>query len=112
MAKKFNTAFIVVSQIRRLPSGSNLNRPPDLTDLKGSGSLEQTADKVLFIYKVIEETQEGDEKVTYYLNLAKNRQGPLITRRVHFEGKMYKFIDIEDHAIVKELKKEFGGRVI
>lgn len=87
-ANKFNIGFVIISQLRRLPSGADYNRPPDMIDLLGSGSLEQTADKIILIYKTIENNQEK-----HYINLAKNRQGKIITQQVHFIGEQYRFED-------------------
>lgn len=91
-ANRYNIGFVVVSQLRRLPSGADYNRPPDMIDLFGSGSLEQTADKVLLIYKTIEDNQEK-----HYINLAKNRQGRTITQQVKFIGEQYRFEDIPEN---------------
>ena len=110
MAKKYNVAFVVVSQLRRAPSGADCNRPPELSDLMGSGSLEQAADKVIFLYKIIEESA-GNEDIRHILSLAKHRQGPLVKKQILFEGKYYRFSDPADHSIVKETVKEFGGSV-
>jgi len=53
LANKTNIAFVVVSQIRRLPSGADYNRPPDLSDLKGciGGSSIVNGKKIEDIYK-------------------------------------------------------------
>lgn len=88
-ANRYNIGFVIVSQLRRLPTGADYNRPPDIIDLMGSGSLEQTADKVLLIYKTIE---KGETK--HFLNLAKNRQGRTVTQSVNFVGEQYRFEEI------------------
>lgn len=108
MAKKFNVAFVIVSQLRRQPSGADCNRPPILADLMGSGSIEQTADKVIFLYKKTEE--DGGDPI-HILDLAKHRQGPLLQRQVIFEGKYYKFSDPEDHKEIKAIKDQFSGNI-
>jgi replicative DNA helicase len=93
MANKMDVGFVVVSQIRRLPSGADYNRPPDLQDLKGSGSLEQMADKVLFLYKTVEEDSMKMIYEQHFINIAKNRQGKMGTSQVIFDGQFYKFKD-------------------
>lgn len=96
-ANQFNIGFVVVSQLRRLPSGADYNRPPDLIDLKGSGSLEQCADKVFFIY-----SKTTIEEKRYFINLAKNRQGRTHEEEVIFEGEFYRF---RDYYVSDEIKK-------
>jgi len=91
LANKYNIGFVIVSQIRRLPSGADMNREPDISDLKGSGSLEACADKVLIIYKEITKSKWGGETIKYFLNLAKNRQGETKKEEVIFEGWRYHF---------------------
>ena len=90
LANTQNIGIVVVSQLRRLPSGVNYERPPDIIDLKGSGLIEQAADKIILIYG-----KEEDDKIRYYINLAKNRQGETITEEVIFQGWFYRFKEIE-----------------
>ena len=108
-ANKTNIGFVIVSQIRRLPSGADYNRPPDLYDLKGSGSLEQMSDKVLFIYKTITEDRRTNETCEqYYIDIAKNRQGNTGKQRVIFRGQSYKFKNISN-PLVNKIIKEFDA---
>lgn len=100
MANKYNIGFVIVSQIRRLPSGADMNREPDISDLKGSGSLEACADKVLIIYKEITQSQFGTQ-TKHFLNLAKNRQGETKKQEVIFEGWRYHFR--EAHPVIKPI---------
>jgi replicative DNA helicase len=96
-ANKFNIGFVVISQIRRLPSGSDYSRAPDLQDLMGSGSLEQLADKVLFIYKTITtETIKGISSTVekHFINIAKNRQGRTLEKEVIYQGASYHFKEL------------------
>lgn len=89
LAKGLDIGIVAVSQLRRLPSGVNYQRPPDIYDLKGSGSLEQTADVVILVYY---EQEEGHPK-NYFLNIAKNRHGKTERCPVTFEGSKYRFKD-------------------
>lgn len=107
LAKKLNIAVVIVSQLRRPPSGFNMNRPPENSDLKGSGSLEQDAHRIIFIYQTVEE----GEAPKHFLFLSKNRGGPTLTRRVVFVGKYYRFKDIADDPEVDAAVVTFGGSV-
>ena len=90
LANKHDIGFVIVSQIRRLPSGADMGREPDISDLKGTGSLEAAADKVLLFYKESTKDRIG-ETTKYFINLAKNRQGETKKQEVVFEGWRYHF---------------------
>lgn len=105
LAKSLNIGVVVVSQLRRLPTGADYNRAPDIIDLKGSGSLEQTADKVILVYSG-KDAQTKDK--VYYINLAKNRQGITLEKQVIFDGPHYKFLEIEMQPEVIAVNKVFN----
>lgn len=104
LAKTLDVGIVVVSQLRRLPSGTNYDREPDIIDLKGSGSLEQTADRIILIYGI----EENDE-IKWYINLAKNRQGKTIKREVLRQGWIYRFVEIERSREEQATEKEIRG---
>jgi replicative DNA helicase len=101
LANKMQIAFVIISQLRRLPSGVNYERPPDIIDLKGSGAIENAADKILLIYTI-----EADEQREHYINLAKNRQGETKTEQVFFDGAKYRFRDMD--KVRTEYSEIFG----
>jgi len=92
LAKFHDVGIVLCSQLRRYAPGTT-DRPPDMSDLMGSGSLEQTADKVILLYKKVEKGT-----MTYMLKLAKNRQGETFEKEILFQGFYYKFIDKKDDA--------------
>ena len=106
LSKRTQVGVVIVSQLRRLPSGSNYNKEPDISDLLGTGSLEQTADKILLVYKA-EDTETNS--IIHFINLAKNRQGPTTKKQVIFEGKHYRFREIEEIEELKRIKDKFDG---
>jgi len=116
-ANKYEIAFVIVSQLRRPPSGSNYQRDPDIVDLKGTGALEQMADKVILIYRK-DTINEKDEIVEskHYIHLAKNRQGRMIKKEVFFKGDIYRFFDLDSREAkpegVDKVVSEFGGEVV
>ena len=94
LAKRLNVAIVIISQLRRLPSGADYQREPDMIDLKGSGAIETTADKVILIYKKETKLMSlGQETITtqHFINLAKNRQGETKCVEVRFIGQFYRF---------------------
>ena len=50
MSKEFNIPLVVLSQLSRAPEG-RMDRRPHLSDLRESGSLEQDADLIIFLYR-------------------------------------------------------------
>uniref|UniRef100_A0A6M3KKI4 Putative helicase n=1 Tax=viral metagenome TaxID=1070528 RepID=A0A6M3KKI4_9ZZZZ len=108
LAKKFNVAFVIVSQLRRPPTGADCNRPPELTDLFGSGSLEQLSDKVIFCYREIDDSQKSTR---HFINLAKNRQGPTGKSEVNFDGRFYRFTDIKEDDYARKVRLALDGKV-
>jgi len=103
IAKNLDIAVVCLSQLRRL-GAEEKSRQPGLSDLKESGSIESDSNIVMFIYEPTEEnkgkyfTAEGrpvpSEEITSKmrrLDIAKNRQGPLFSQMLHFEGKFFRF---------------------
>lgn len=68
-AVEFNLPMFAMAQLGR--DNEKEKRKPDLTDLRGSGNLEQDADKVLFIHRERTDSN-GDAEII----VAKNRGGP------------------------------------
>ena len=81
LARELNIPICVLSQLNReVESRSEKHKRPKLSDLRESGSLEQDADVVLFIYRSdYYNTEEGEREtvVPAELIIAKQRNGPL-----------------------------------
>lgn len=94
MKKEFDCPFVVLSQLNR-----NLeqrpNKRPMCADLRDSGSLEQDADAIIFVYRdeVYDETTA--DKGIAELIIAKQRAGELGTIRTRFEGQYQRFANFE-----------------
>lgn len=92
LARELNCPVLVLSQLSRAPETRNDHRPM-LSDLRESGSIEQDADVVLFLYRDEyynpEEAVPGDCEVI----LAKQRSGPTGTIHVAWLNKITKFVD-------------------
>ena len=74
MAKELNVPVLCCCQLSRGPQGRQDKRPM-LSDLRESGSIEQDADIVLFIYRDDYYNNEGENKNAAELIVAKNRHG-------------------------------------
>lgn len=94
MARELNVPVIALSQLSRSVESRN-DKKPMLSDLRESGSLEQDADMVLFIYREEyykhEEQKSHDESEVVELNIAKHRNGPTGLVNLVFEKELSAF---------------------
>lgn len=78
IAREFRVPVIALSQLSRdVEKRRENNKRPMLSDLRESGSIEQDADMVLFLYREAYYAQENDSQdATAEVIVAKNRNGP------------------------------------
>ena len=69
-----------------------------LSDLRESGSIEQDADVIMFIYRDDYYNHESDEKGTAEIILAKQRNGPLDTVKLAYVGRYTRFDNLARHG--------------
>lgn len=78
MSKDLRVPFLVLSQLSRAPDQRPGDHIPQLSDLRESGSIEQDADLVMFIYREeVYKPDREDLKGQAQLVLAKQRNGPI-----------------------------------
>lgn len=119
LAKELSVPVVALSQLSRAVEQRDDNRP-QLSDLRESGSIEQDADVVMFIYReeyylsrkepvqAANETQEKfNEKHAQWearksassniaeVIIAKQRHGPIGTVKLHFGSKFTRFSDLD-----------------
>ncbi|MEP7214507.1 MAG: replicative DNA helicase [Acidobacteriota bacterium] len=97
LAKEFNAPVIALSQLSRAPEARNPPRPM-MSDLRESGSIEQDADVVAFIFRQDYYAKAGDdipeeEKNIAELIIAKQRNGPTDTIKLAFLKQFTRFED-------------------
>lgn len=96
LAKELNVPIIALSQLSREVEKRE-NKRPIMSDLRESGSIEQDADLILFIYRgAYYKRKEGleaspDEDNTAEVIIAKQRSGPTGTVKTAFLGKYTRF---------------------
>ena len=102
MAKELDIPVMACAQLSRGPEKQATNHRPGLSDLRDSGSIEQDADQVLFLYR--EEYYKGQtddptnvETGTSEVIVAKNRHGDLGTVKMAFAGEFTQFSELEVH---------------
>ena len=96
MSKDLRVPFLVLSQLSRAPETRTGDHRPMLSDLRESGSIEQDADMVGFIFR--EEVYRPDKeslKGTAELILAKQRNGPTGTVKLAFLNRYTLFANAE-----------------
>ncbi len=102
MAKELNVPVITLSQLSRA-SEQRPDHRPQLSDLRDSGSIEQDADIVLFLYRDGYYDKGGDDDAaapSVDVNsgeciVAKNRHGEMSTVKLHWQGEFMRFTDVE-----------------
>jgi replicative DNA helicase len=92
MAKDLDVPFLVLSQLSRASETRPGDHRPQLSDLRDSGSIEQDADLVAFIYREeLYKPKQEDLKGIADLIVAKQRNGPIGTVPLRFLGQFTRF---------------------
>ena len=118
LAKELNVPIIALSQLSRQVE-SREDKRPQLADLRESGSIEQDADVVLFVFREeyylerLEPKEGSDEWIKWDANMreakgkaeviiAKQRHGPTGTAKLTFQGQYTRFCDLIDDSHLPE----------
>ena len=96
LARELNVPVLALSQLSRAVEARS-PQIPKLSDLRESGSIEQDADVVLFIYREDRERKETERKNIADILVAKHRNGPLGRVPLYFNERMVKFTDLEQN---------------
>ncbi len=114
IAKELNIPVIALSQLSRAVETRDDKRP-QLSDLRESGSIEQDADVVMFVFREeyyverlkpdesdLEKFEQWQRKMDSVHQVAecivaKQRHGPIGTVRLHFEGRFTRFSDLDQY---------------
>lgn len=97
LAKEFNVPFIILSQLSRAPE-NRTNHRPQLSDLRESGSIEQDADVVAFIYREDQYKDASDPSApsnTAEIIVAKQRNGPTGVALLQFDKTTVRFNNLQ-----------------
>jgi len=93
LAKELKIPVIAISQLSRAPEQRRGDHKPQLSDLRESGSIEQDADVVLFIYRedLYSKEEDPEEKGIAQIIIGKQRNGPVGIVRLVFIEQWTKF---------------------
>ncbi|MBQ3008698.1 MAG: replicative DNA helicase [Oscillospiraceae bacterium] len=97
MAKEMDVPVIALSQLSRsAEKGSGRDGRPQLSDLRDSGSIEQDADVVLFLYRdaYYNKNEDADQTMAECI-IAKNRHGESGTIPLSWDGAHTRFYDVD-----------------
>ncbi|MBP9921100.1 replicative DNA helicase [Proteiniclasticum ruminis] len=94
LAKEMQCPVIALSQLSRAPEQRADHRPM-LSDLRESGSIEQDADLVMFLYRDEYYNQDTEDKNIAECIIAKQRNGPVGTVKMAWLGQFSKFARLD-----------------
>lgn len=94
LARELNVPVIALSQLSRSVE-SRSPQIPQLADLRESGSIEQDADIVMFIYREAYYNPETERENITDLILAKHRHGPTGTVELYFHPERLRFMSLD-----------------
>ncbi|MDN5200010.1 replicative DNA helicase [Fulvivirgaceae bacterium BMA10] len=100
IAKELSIPVIALSQLSRAVETRGGDKRPQLSDLRESGSIEQDADMVMFLYRpeyygITEDENGMPTQGTGEVIIAKHRNGSLDNVNLKFIGKYTKFADLD-----------------
>lgn len=100
LAKELNVPVLALSQLSRSVETRGGDKKPQLSDLRESGSIEQDADMVVFLYrpeyyKITEDEMGNPTQGMGEVIIAKHRNGSLETVQLKFIGRFTKFADLD-----------------
>jgi len=94
LARELNVPVVVASQLSRAVE-QRTDKRPVLSDLRESGSIEQDADVVMFIYREEMYKPETEKQHLADIIVAKHRHGPTKTVQLFFKEQLAQFLDAE-----------------
>jgi replicative DNA helicase len=112
IAKTLEIPVVAISQLNR-DVENRANKMPTLSDLRYSGALEQIADSVLFITRpeyYVERAQsidvpDEDKRGVAYVQIAKNRNGPVGLAKLAFVKDRIMFADLAQDEVMPGVRR-------
>ena len=92
LAKELQVPILALSQLSRAVE-SRVDKKPQLSDLRESGSIEQDADAVLMLHREEYYDPDTDRKWATDVCIRKNRNWAVWEIELHFEKEIMKFVE-------------------
>lgn len=102
LAKELKTPVMALSQLNRSLEQRGDKRPV-MSDLRDSGSIEQDADVILFIYRDEVYNEDSENKGIAEVIIAKQRNGPIGKVNLTFLGRYTRFENFTPGSVVAEM---------
>ena len=102
LARELNIPVLTISQLTRAVE-QRPNQIPRLSDLRESGSIEQDADVVMFIYREDRVREDTARKNEADIIIAKHRNGPLGKISLYFDEAFTTFREFSKEEFLEEL---------
>ena len=94
LARELNLPLLALSQLSRAVE-SRQDKIPILSDLRESGSIEQDADVVMFVYREDMYIEDSERKNIAEIIIAKHRNGPVGKIDLYFRKELTQFLEVE-----------------
>ena len=94
LARELNIPVVAVSQLSRAPE-ARTDQVPKLSDLRESGSIEQDADVVMFIYREDKVKKDTNRKNIAEIHISKHRNGPTGKIELYFNENYVSFKNLD-----------------
>lgn len=99
LARELHVPVLAASQLSRAVEQRSGEKRPLLSDLRDSGSIEQDADIVMFIYREEMYDKDTPRKNIAEIIIAKHRNGPTGTIELYFRDHLAQFVDVTKREI-------------
>jgi replicative DNA helicase len=101
LARELNIPVLAAAQLSRAVEQRQIKRPM-LSDLRESGSIEQDADVVMFIYRDEYYNEATDKPNIAEINIAKHRNGPTDMVELYFKKELAQFRELERREFIQQ----------